>query len=204
MTDRPPEPRPHAAPPQPPGPGYPHPPASGYPQPTAPGYSQPPVSGYPPAPGSGYPQPGAAEYPGPTYPQQTPPAAGSGYPQQQPNLPAGSGDPQHLWPAHAQPPVAAVPAGAQRPTGSAALGVLALFLGLAGLVAPFLPFSNLIDRFPIRQYLAFPFAVPALALALAALAGNRRGKPAAAIGLILAVLALAVGAIMVYNYDFRP
>ncbi|NIK60019.1 hypothetical protein [Kribbella shirazensis] len=88
--------------------------------------------------------------------------------------------------------------------GSPALSVLALLLGIAGLVAPFLPFSNLIDRFPIRQYVAFPFAVPALALAIAALAGNRRGKPAAAIGMILAVLALGVGAIMVYNYDIRP
>jgi hypothetical protein len=87
--------------------------------------------------------------------------------------------------------------------GSAVLGVLALLLGLAGLVAPLLPFSNLVDRFPIRQYLAFPFALPALALAIAGLAGNRRGKPAAAIGLILALLALGVGAIMVYNYNLR-
>jgi hypothetical protein len=87
--------------------------------------------------------------------------------------------------------------------GSAVLGVLARLLGLAGLVAPLLPFSNLVDRFPIRQYLAFPFALPALALAIAGLAGNRRGKPAAAIGLILALLALGVGAIMVYNYNLR-
>ncbi len=87
--------------------------------------------------------------------------------------------------------------------GSAVPSVLALLFGMAGLVAPLLPFSNLIDRFPVRQYLAFPFALPALALAIAGLAGNRRGKPAAAIGLILAVLAVGVGAIMVYNYDFR-
>jgi hypothetical protein len=87
--------------------------------------------------------------------------------------------------------------------GSAVLGVFALLLGLAGLVVPLLPFSNLVDRFPIRQYLAFPFALPALVLAIAALAGNRRGKPAAAIGLIFALLALVVGAIMVYNYNFR-
>ena len=75
--------------------------------------------------------------------------------------------------------------------------------GIAGLVAPFLPFSNLIDRFPVRQYLAFPFAVPAVALAILTLATPRRGKPAAAIGMMIAFLALAVGAIMVYNYDFR-
>lgn len=87
--------------------------------------------------------------------------------------------------------------------GSAVPSVLALLLGIAGLVVPFLPFSNLIDRFPVRQYLAFPFALTALALAIAGLAGNRRGKPAAAIGMLLAVLALGVGAIMVYNYDFR-
>ncbi|TQJ06888.1 hypothetical protein [Kribbella jejuensis] len=84
------------------------------------------------------------------------------------------------------------------------MGVLALLLAIAGLVVPFLPFSNLIDRFPVRQYLAFPFAVPALALAIATLAGNRRGKPAAAIGMMIAFLALIVGAIMVYNYDLRP
>ncbi|TDO55407.1 hypothetical protein EV651_114103 [Kribbella sp. VKM Ac-2571] len=150
----------------------------------APGYGQQPTSGSP--------QSGAAQHPWQTtaYPQQPAPPAGHGYP-------------QHLWPEHAQQPVAAVPSGVDRPMGSAVPGVLALLVGLAGLVAPFLPFSNLIDRFPVRQYLAFPFALPALALAVAGLAGNRRGKPAAAIGLILALLALGVGAIMVYNYDFR-
>ena len=84
------------------------------------------------------------------------------------------------------------------------MGVLALLLALAGLVAPFLPFSNLIDRFPVRQYLAFPFALPAVALAIITLAGPRRAKPAAAIAMMIAFLALAVGAIMVYNYDFKP
>jgi hypothetical protein len=117
-----------------------------------------------------------------------------------------SGYPQHLWPEHAQPGAGVpggAPAAAPRATGSAVLGVLALFLGFAGVVAPLLPFSNLVDRFPVRQYLAFPFAVPALALAIACLAANRRGKAAAAVGMIFAVLALIVGAIMVYNYDFR-
>ena len=121
----------------------------------------------------------------------------------EPTPPAGHGYPQHLWPEHAQQPVAAVPSGVHRPMGSAVPSVLALLLGIAGLVAPFLPFSNLIDRFPVRQYLAFPFALPALALAIAGLAGNRRGKPAAVIGMLLALVALGVGAIMVYNYDFR-
>ncbi|MGW7686834.1 hypothetical protein ACWGID_39210 [Kribbella sp. NPDC054772] len=183
MTERPPERNHQLAPHQPPA-GYSEPPASGYPQPPGSGYPQPPGSGYPQPPGSGYPQP-----------------PGSGYPQQ-----PGSGYPQHLWPEHAQARAAGpggVPVAAPRATGSAVLGVLALVLGFAGVVAPLLPFSNLIDRFPIRQYLAFPFAVPALALAIACLAGNRRGKAAAAIGMIFAVLALIVGAIMVYNYDFR-
>ncbi|MEU4194012.1 hypothetical protein AB0E69_19080 [Kribbella sp. NPDC026611] len=115
----------------------------------------------------------------------------------------GTSYPLNLWPDYAQQPGPGGPQGTQTSSGSAALSVVALFLGLAGLVAPFLPFSNLIDRFPIRQYLAFPFAVPALALAIVVLAGTRRGKPAAAIGMILAALALLVGVIMVYNYDFR-
>ncbi|WP_410787185.1 hypothetical protein [Kribbella sp. C-35] len=164
-------------------------PAEPDPRPAAP---QSPASGYGQHPTSGYPPSGAAQPPWQTttYPQQPPPPAGPGYP-------------QHLWPEHAQQPVAAMPSGAHRPMGSAVPSVLALLFGMAGLVAPLLPFSNLIDRFPVRQYLAFPFALPALALAIAGLAGNRRGKPAAAIGLILAVLAVGVGAIMVYNYDFR-
>ncbi|HEY3561436.1 MAG TPA: hypothetical protein VGL05_28420 [Kribbella sp.] len=136
--------------------------------------------------------------PNPTNPSYPHPPA-SGHLQ----APAG-GYPQHLWPEHAQPRAAVQPAAPQRPRGSAAMGVVALLLAIAGLVAPFLPFSNLIDRFPIRQYLAFPFAVPALALAIATLAGTRRGKPAAAIGMMIAFLALIVGAIMVYNYDLKP
>lgn len=160
-------------PPDPTAPTHQQSPAQHYPQPPAAGYAQGPATGYP--------------QPGPGYPQQ---AAGPGYP-------------QHLWPEHAQPHFPAQPVGPQRLKGSAASGVLALLLAVAGLVVPFLPFSNLIDRFPIRQYLAFPFAVPALALAITTLAGNRRGKPAAAIGMVIAFLALIVGAIMVYNYDFR-
>jgi hypothetical protein len=70
--------------------------------------------------------------------------------------------------------------------------VLALVLGLAAVVAPFLP----MDMTGYRQYAAFPCAVPALVLALAGLIGNRRGKPAAAIGAITSVLALCIGAFM--------
>lgn len=144
----------------------------------------------------------------PGYPQSPPPQQhGPGYPQQPtggyPQAPAG-GYPQHLWPEHAQPQVAVQPVLPQRSKGSAVTGVLALLLAIAGLVAPFLPFSNLIDRFPVRQYLAFPFAVPALALAILTLATPRRGKPAAAIGMMIAFLALIVGAIMIYNYDLKP
>lgn len=184
----------------------PDPTAPGHPQSPAPGYSQQPAAGYPQQPTSGYPQAPTTGQPG--FPSQEghpqPPDGGyaqpsAGYPQQF----GGSGYPQHLWPEHAQPRVAAQPVVPQRAKGSAALGVLALVLAFAGLVAPFLPFSNLIDRFPVRQYLAFPFAVPALALAITTLATDRRGKPAAAIGMMIAFLALIVGAIMVYNYDFR-
>ncbi|MFF0268491.1 hypothetical protein [Kribbella sp. NPDC004536] len=193
-------------PPDPTTPGYPQPPAPDHPYASAGGYPQQPSAGHPYGSGGGYPQQPSPGHPygsGGGYAQQPAPgyrqAPGSGYAQQ----PAGSGYPQHLWPEHAQPH-GAVPPSAPRAKGSAAMGILALLLAIAGLVTPFLPFSNLIDRFPVRQYLAFPFAIPALALAITTLATNRRAKPAAAIGMMIAFLALIVGAIMIYNYDIRP
>jgi hypothetical protein len=108
--------------------------------------------------------------------------------------------PQHLWPDYAQAPndpawqpQAPVPG---QPKGTALLGVLAFVLGLVALVAPFLP----IDMTGFRQYAAFPFALPGVGLAIAGLIGARRGKPLAAVGAVLCVLALGIGAIMVFNY----
>jgi hypothetical protein len=74
--------------------------------------------------------------------------------------------------------------------------VLAFVLGLAALVAPFLP----MDMTGFRQYAAFPFALPGVGLATAGLIGARRGKPLAAVGAVLCVLAFGIGAIMVVNY----
>ena len=115
--------------------------------------------------------------------------------------------PQQLWPDYAQasqhpmsgPPPAAdwgtrQPVG--RPARSAVLGVLALLVGLAALAAPFLP----MDRTGFRQYVALPLAVPGIALAAAGLIGKRRGKPAAAIGLLLSALAFAIGAYMLLTF----
>jgi hypothetical protein len=163
------------------------------------------------------PQPGNPPYAGPEHPPYgglvRPPQGGPGRPQQ-----GGADYPQHLWPDYAQQPGQAPnwqqpgqfpghsggqPAGqypggqlVARPAGSAVLGVLALIVGLAGLVAPFLP----MDMTGFRQYAAVPFAVPGLALAIAALAGNRRGKPVATIGLVVNLLAAAIGAYMVVTF----
>ncbi|WP_328999304.1 hypothetical protein OHA18_33270 [Kribbella sp. NBC_00709] len=112
----------------------------------------------------------------------------------------GAGYPQHLWPDYAQAPndpawqaQASSAAGAK---GSALLGVLALVVGLAGVVAPFAP----TDMSGYRQYAAFPFAITGFALALAGLIGNRRGKPVAALGGMFSLLAFAIGAFMVFTY----
>lgn len=138
-----------------------------------------PAPQHPQQPGPHYPQQPAPQYPQPQYPQQ--PQA-----QQQPWT-----DPHgRTWPGGPPP--------APRPKSSG-LAVVALLLGLAGLVCPFLPMN--LDR--IREYVAFPFALPGLALAVVACIGPRRGKPVAVIAWMLSFLALAVGAIMVFNYHFR-
>ncbi|MER7247774.1 hypothetical protein [Kribbella sp. NPDC000426] len=113
--------------------------------------------------------------------------------------PQQGGAPQHLWPDYAQTPgePAWQPQAPAQPKGTATLGVLAFVLGLAGLVAPFLP----IDMTGYRQYAAFPLALPGVGLAIAGLIGARRGKPVAVVGAVLCVLALGVGWIMVLNYQ---
>lgn len=111
-----------------------------------------------------------------------------------------AGYPQHLWPDYAQAPhdPAWQPQApvTGRPKGSAVLGVLAFVLGLAALVAPFLP----VDMTGFRQYAAFPFALPGIGLAIAGLTGDRRGKPLAVVGAVLCALALGIGAIMLAGY----
>ncbi|MFC6156999.1 hypothetical protein [Kribbella jiaozuonensis] len=111
----------------------------------------------------------------------------------------GAGYPQHLWPDYSQDPTDPAwqprPIPAQRKS-TALLGVLAFVLGLAALVAPFLP----IDMTGFRQYAAFPFALPGVGLAIAGLIGPRRGKPLAVVGAVLCGLALGVGAIMLVSY----
>jgi hypothetical protein len=144
------------------------------------------------------PEPNA--HPGPTQPHPQQP--GTSY-QPGPNNPQQPGQnyPQHLWPDYSQQP-GPIPSGSpavEPAKGSGLLAVAALILGLAGLVAPFLPMA--MDGF--RQYAAFPFALPGLGLAIAGLIGRRRAKPLAAIAAMLSVLALAVGAYMVVAYTFN-
>ena len=124
-----------------------------------------------------------------------------GQPDRNPNPQHGSaGYPQHLWPDYSQAP--SDPAWQQQapvvgqPKGTAMLGVLAFVLGLAALVAPFLP----VDMTGFRQYAAFPLALPGVGLAIAGLISPRRGKPLAVVGAVLCVLALGVGWIMLFNY----
>ena len=114
--------------------------------------------------------------------------------------PDRNASPQHLWPDYSQAPSDPAwqpQAPAEQPKGTSLLGVLAFVLGLAALVAPFLP----IDMTGYRQYAAFPLALPGVGLAIAGLIGSRRGKPLAVVGAVLCVLALGVGWIMVLNYQ---
>jgi hypothetical protein len=188
----------YGPPPEPnayPGPPQPHPqqPGPNHPQQAAPNYPQQAAPNYPHQAGPSYPQ--AA---GPNHPQQAgssdPQAAGPNHRQQ-----PGPDYPQHLWPDHAQRPAPGGSPAVEPPKGSGLLAVASLILGLAGLVAPFLPMN--MDGF--RQYAAFPFALPGLVLAIAGLAGRRRAQPVAAIGALVSVFALAIGAYMVLAYNFN-
>ncbi|MFD7159874.1 hypothetical protein ACFV9C_35130 [Kribbella sp. NPDC059898] len=106
-----------------------------------------------------------------------------------------SGYPQQLWPdyaqARAQQHARSWPAGpvaAQRPR-SAVLGMVGLIVGLAALVAPFLP---PVEMTTLRQYGTVLLAIPGLALAVVGLDRRRRGRPVAAIGLAINLFALAI------------
>lgn len=103
--------------------------------------------------------------------------------------------PQHLWPDYAQAraqqrarDLPAGPAAAQQ-AGSAVLGTLALIVGLAAVLAPFL---SRVDLTAVRQYGTVVLAIPGLALAVVGLDRRRRGRPVAAIGLVVNLFALAI------------
>ncbi|MQA78475.1 MAG: hypothetical protein GEV10_08350 [Streptosporangiales bacterium] len=57
---------------------------------------------------------------------------------------------------------------------------------------PFLP----IDMTGVRPYIAFPFGLPGIVLAIVGCIGRRRGKPLAVVGAILSVVGLVLGGIM--------
>ena len=88
-------------------------------------------------------------------------------------------------PPHPQQPWPPQPATATTGPG---LAVVSVVLGVLGIVVAFLP----IDETGIRHYVALPFALGGLVLGIAGLVGPRRGKPVAAVGLALSVLALLV------------
>lgn len=75
------------------------------------------------------------------------------------------------------------------------LGLLALILGVLGVVVTFLP----IDLTGVRAYVAWAFGLPGIVIAALGLLGHRRGKPMAAIGALLSLPALVIGAITIGN-----
>ena len=79
------------------------------------------------------------------------------------------------------------------PTGGPGIAVVALVLGAFGCAVWLLP----IDETGVRHYLPLPFALGGLVLGIAALIGRRRGKPIAAVGVLLSVIALLLGMFMV-------
>lgn len=103
--------------------------------------------------------------------------------------------PQQLWPDYAQAraqqrardrPAGPVPA---RQPGSAGLAIFAVIVGLTALAAPFLP---PVDMTAVRQYGTVLLAIPGLALAVVGLDRRRRGRPVAALGLVVNLFALAI------------
>ncbi|MGK8507435.1 hypothetical protein ACRS5S_05045 [Nocardia asiatica] len=124
--------------------------------------------------------------PGPRPPSPPP------VPNQQPPYPDQFGQ---NWNQPTQYPGAPPPAWSQgqpttpvEPSKGAGFAVLALVLGAAGLVIPFLP----IDLSGVRQYLAYVFALPGLIFGVLGCAGPRRGKALAITGAILSLLALGI------------
>lgn len=87
------------------------------------------------------------------------------------------------------------PPSVDRPSGFGP-AVAAVLLGLLGCVVPLLP----IDMNLVRVFIAFPFAVPGIALAIVGCSGRRRGNSLAAIGGILSVIALVIGAAMIVGH----
>ena len=73
--------------------------------------------------------------------------------------------------------------------------LVALVLGLLGVVVPFLPIP--LDL--ARPWTAVALGLLGFIMAIIALLGHGRGKPMAAIGALLSLLALLVGAIMLGN-----
>ncbi|MBX9390808.1 hypothetical protein ACFPZ0_22690 [Streptomonospora nanhaiensis] len=102
-------------------------------------------------------------------------------PQQPWSRPAGAG-----WPGGPPPP----------PPKGAGLAVAAVVLGLLGCVVPFLP----VDLTGVRHYVAFPFWSAGLLTAVLGCLGRRRGKPLAAAGGALSVLALLLQVAMVAGH----
>ncbi|MDX8029022.1 hypothetical protein SK803_02315 [Lentzea sp. BCCO 10_0856] len=80
-------------------------------------------------------------------------------------------------------------------TKGPALGLLALALGLAGVVVTFLP----INLDGVRPYLAWAFGLPGFVVAILGLLGPRQGKAFAVIGALLSLLAVFVGMITLGN-----
>lgn len=75
------------------------------------------------------------------------------------------------------------------------LGIVAVVLGVLGIVLPFLPVA--LDG--VRGYLALAFGLPSLAASIIGCTGRRRGKAVAAVGVNLSVLALVIATIMLVN-----
>lgn len=110
----------------------------------------------------------------------------AGVPQQSP-VP-----PQHAYPQQPWGTPPAVPVTPRLATGPG-LAVVSVVLGFLGCVVWLLP----IDETGTRHYLPIPFALGGLALGIAGLVGNRRGKPVAAVGVLLSTIALLLGIFMV-------
>lgn len=58
----------------------------------------------------------------------------------------------------------------------------------------------MLDVIDVRVFIAFPFALPGLVLAIVGCAGRRRGQSLAAVGAILSFLALVIGAAMIVGH----
>jgi hypothetical protein len=73
------------------------------------------------------------------------------------------------------------------------LGLVALLVGLFGCVVWALPINLDWER----PFITLPFGLAGLVFAVLGLAGNRRGKPMAALGAIFSLLAILLGVLMI-------